>query len=240
MEASADQLNVLVIDDDPGTRALLVDVVLSRGHQAVPAGSAEEGLHLLVSWSFQVAFLDQRLPGMEGLLLGEYLRRNNPDMMIALVTGEDDCRLARVAKDLSIRFIAKPFDVQLIHDVLDDTLSAAKKRDELSQQHAEAEFAPLFSEHAATLAEAYEIPGVPERIERRLAETIKRRLSDLRSMGRYTEQGRVVALSGLLTARVLGLDLRKFSPSGTSLFAEYDEIMGERGRRKEFDEQSDD
>lgn len=240
MQSDADQLNVLVIDDDPGTRGLLVDLVLSRGHQAVPAGSAEEGLNLLVNWSFQVAFLDQRLPGMEGLLLGEYLRRNNPDMTIALVTGEDDSRLVRVAKDLSIRFIAKPFDVQLIHDVLDETISGAKQREELRRQQTDAEFAPVFARHAASIADAYGIPGVPERIEKRLAETIKRRLADLKSVGRYTEQGRVIALSGLLTARVLGLDFRKLSASGKSLFAEYDEIMRKRGRRTEFDEPADD
>ena len=240
MHGDADQLNVLVIDDDPGTRGLLVDLVLSRGHQAVPAESAEEGLNLLVSWTFQVAFLDQRLPGMEGLLLGEYLRRNNPDMTIALVTGEDDCRLVRVAKDLSIRFIAKPFDVQLIHDVLDETVSGARNRDETRRQQGDEQFAPPFAQHAAALRDAYDMPGVPERIERRLAETIKRRLADLRSVGRYTEQGRVIALSGLLTARVLGLDLRKFTPAGASLFSEYDEIMRQRGRRTEFDESGQD
>lgn len=240
MQADAEQLNVLIIDDDPGTRGLLVDLVLSRGHQAVPAESAEDGLNLLVSWSFQVAFLDQRLPGMEGLLLGEYLRRNNPDMTIALVTGEDDVRLERQTRDLAIRFIPKPFDVQVIHEVLDETLAAAREREAQLSERANADFAPRFAEYASALGDAFDVPGVSERIERCLAETIKRRLSDLRSGSRYTEQGRVVALSGLLAARVLGLDLRKHTPAGTNLFAEYDAIMRQHGRRVEFDEPSED
>lgn len=234
MATDAEQLNVLVIDDDAGTRDLLVNVVLSRGHQAVPAGSAEEGLSLLPSWTFQVAFLDHKLPGMEGLLLGEYLRRNNRDMTIALITGEDDNRLERATRDLSIRYVPKPFDVHVIHELLDETLAAARGRDQRRKERADADFAPPLSAHASVLTEAYGMPGVPGRIEARLAETIKRRLSDLRSVSRYTEQGRVVALAGLLAARVLGLDLRKHS-SGTSLFQDYDEIMRQRGRRTEFE-----
>ena len=46
-EADGDQLNVLVIEDDPDMQRLLVDLVLHAGHQAVAAESAEEGLALL-------------------------------------------------------------------------------------------------------------------------------------------------------------------------------------------------
>src|SRR5215510_14461459 len=99
MAAEGDQVNILVIDDVSALRGLLVDIITRRGHQAVPAASAEEGLELLPFWTFQVAFIDQKLPGMEGLVLGEYLRRNNPDMTIALVTGEQDTRLPRLAKE---------------------------------------------------------------------------------------------------------------------------------------------
>ena len=108
----AEQLNILVIDDDESLRGLLVDIIARGGHQAVPVTSAEEGLELLPFWTFQVAFIDQRLPGMEGLVLGQYLRRNNPDMTIALVTGENDLRLERQTRALSIAFIPKPFNVQ--------------------------------------------------------------------------------------------------------------------------------
>lgn len=235
MAADSEQLNVLVIDDDADLRKLLVDVVLGRGHQVVPAASAEEGLALLPLWTFQVAFLDQRLPGMDGLVLGEYLRRNNPDMTIALVTGEEETKLVRTARDLSITFIAKPFDVRAIQRVLDDTLSAAQAREERRLSQADPDFAPPFARHAADVLQAFEMPGVPGRIEERLVATIKRKLNELRSVGRYTERDRVIALSGLLCARVLGLDLPKL-PSGATLYEEYDAIMRQRGRRTEFEE----
>ena len=114
MEGEHDQLNILVIDDDEAMRHLLVDIVTRSGHQAVPAASAEAGLETLPYWTFQVAFIDHKLPGMEGLVLGEYLRRNNADMTIALITGESDQRLLRQTKALNITFVSKPFDVRQI------------------------------------------------------------------------------------------------------------------------------
>ena len=47
------------------------------------------------------------------------------------------------------------------------------------------------------------------------------------------ERDRVVALSGLLTARVLGVDMPRAS-NGNTLFEEYDRLMETHGRRTEF------
>ena len=58
-------------------------------------------------------------------------------------------------------------------------------------------------------------------------------MNNLESASRYTERDRVLALSGLLTARVLGLAVPK-TKSGLTLFEEYDRVMLERGRRTEF------
>jgi hypothetical protein len=54
-------------------------------------------------------------------------------------------------------------------------------------------------------------------------------------VGRYTERDRVLALAGLLSARVLGIDLPK-TQSGHSLYQEYDQIMVQQGRRTEFEQ----
>ncbi len=232
--APDEQLNVLVIDDDEAMRQLLAELISRREHQVVSAGSAEEGLELLPLWTFHVAFLDHNLPGMEGLLLGEYLRRSNPDMVIAMVTGASDPRVEKRSKESALRFISKPFEVEAIFQVLDETRAEAEEREARRREGAEPDFAPPFSRYAAELGGMYGIPKVPNRIEDRVVETVKRALSNVRSAARYTERDRVVALSGLLTARVLGLSLPK-TPQGRSLHEEYDALMKERGRRSEFE-----
>lgn len=232
---SSEQLNVLVIDDDADVRQLLVDIVTRRDHQVVAAESAEEGLELLPYWTFQIAFIDHNLPRMEGLLLGEYLRRNNPDMMIALVTGQPDRQLKRKSRDLSIRFIPKPFSVHKIYEVLDDYTTEAKERELLRQKATDGDFAPPICRFVDELQAAFDVPGVPSRIEDILSQSIKRCLNDLRSVSRYNERVRVTAFAGLLTAKVLGMSLPK-NDNGETLFEEYDRLMRSHGRRTEFDE----
>jgi CheY-like chemotaxis protein len=230
----SEQLNILVIDDDEAMRSLLVDIIGKREHQVVVAESAEQGLALLPVWTFQIAFIDHNLPGMEGLLLGEYLRRANPDMTIAMVTGTDDPRVEKKSRALSLTFIPKPFTVEAILGVIDDYVELAKDREEARRQGNAADFEPPIARFVDDIADSYGIPKVPSRIHDRLVETLKRSLHNLASAARYTERDRILALSGLLTARVLGVDLPR-SSSGRTLYQEYDHLMKERGRRPEFD-----
>lgn len=233
-EADHDHLNVLVIDDDRDMRKLLVDIITRRKHQAVPVPSAEEGLNLLPYWTFQVAFVDYHLPGMDGLVLGEYLHKNNPDMTIALVTGQGDQRVERKSYALSMKYISKPFKVGEIVQVMEDYLNAAAERATRRLNLDDPDFGPALGHYFEDLADCYGIPNVPNRIEQRLVETLKRSLNNLRATSRYTERDRAVALAGLITAKVLNLPLPKAS-SGRTLYQEYDVLMHQHGRRAEFE-----
>lgn len=236
VESGPEPVNVLVVDDDDDTRSLLLDVVARHGHQVVPAGSAEDALALLPFWSFQVAVLDHNLPGIEGLVVGEYFRRNNPDMIVALVTGDTDERIERRARALDIRFVRKPFPIAAITALIDEYERRAEERQRERVERLDVHFTPTFARHAPELPDCFGVSGVSQRITERLVATIRRSLHDLRAVSRYTERDRVVALSGLITAQVLGLALPRAS-SGATLFEEYDEIMRARGRRAEFTEE---
>lgn len=229
----ADQLNILVVDDESASLNLIVDIVTRENHQAVPASSAEEILKLLPFWTFQAAFIDHHLPGMDGMVLGEYLRRNNPNMTIAIVTGAPDNALFRRSQELGLEFIAKPFGVSEILHVVDTYRQKSFERENERWHQQDDEFVPMIAKYSELLSDYFDIPGVPSRIEGRLVETIKHSINNLRSLHRYNERDRVVALAGLLAARVLGVRLPK-TQSNRSLYEEYDNLMSERGRRREF------
>lgn len=236
MDLPEGQLNILLIDDDPSMRRLVQDILAVDGHQVISCTSAEEGLEQLVFFTFQVAFLDQNLPGMEGLVLGEYLRRNNPHMAIALVTGEVDRRLERVSREHDIRFVAKPFQVGEILEVVDMYRAAALARHEARLAVADDAYAPHFDPN---IGQWFGLPNVPARIEERLVARIKDSLANLSSMHRYTERDRTAALSGIIAAQVLGIKLPKLR-TGRTLDAEFDDIMRAHARRTEFDKERDD
>lgn len=230
-----DQLHILVIDDDEDMRELFCSVLLAEGHQVFAAGSAEEGLALLPYDTFQVAFLDHHLPGMEGLVFGEYLRRNNPHMKIALVTGSDDTSLAKGAEDHHITFVPKPFKPSQLYALIDEYKAEASARQAraLEQASSAAALEHHVREHFEALPKVFEMPNVPDRIEDRLVREVKRSLSHLRTVARYNERDRVVAVSALLTMQVLGLRIPK-GKSGRPLTEELDEILVRHGREPVF------
>jgi DNA-binding response OmpR family regulator len=236
--AEPDLLHVLVIDDDEDMRQLLTRILLPSGYQVVSAASAEAGLELLPYYTFQVALLDRRLPGMEGIVLGEYLRRNNPHMRIALVTGEADAEVMRFCEQHQMAVIHKPFEVKQILDLITAYQDEQKKRIEAEQSKREiADYDPPFARYKGVLAEVFDVPNLPKRIEERLVHTVKTALNELRTVSRYDERDRVVALAGLLTLQSLGIKPPKTS-SGRTLFEEYDALMKEHHRRTEFEDVS--
>jgi len=233
LSTKVEPLNILVIDDEPELRQLFARLLNGEQHQVVLAGSAEEGLQLLPHWTFHIAFVDHTLPGMEGLVLGEYLRRNNPDMSIVMMTGSDDPRIERRSRDLALKFLPKPFGVNDVLGTIEEYLTTAREREARRRHSADPSFDPPLGTFTDELAESFNLPRVSERVEDGLAQTIKRCLNNLTSAARYNERDRVMALSGLLASRVLGVTLPRMK-NGVTLFEEYDRLMLERGRRPEF------
>lgn len=60
-------MKVVIIDDDPTTRALLAKIIESENHRAVPAASGEEGLQIIRQQKVHAVFCDLILPGLSGL-----------------------------------------------------------------------------------------------------------------------------------------------------------------------------
>lgn len=235
---AAEQLNILVIDDEEEMRTLLVEILLPEQHQIFSVGSAEEGLQLLPYTTFDVAFLDQNLPGMEGLVLGEYLRKNNPQMTVALVTGADDPRLARLGEAHDIRVILKPFEVREILAVIDDHKRSVRVSLDPAPGAPVAEKRPSLLDARDVLREAFDDLNVPDRVAEKITRVVRAKLAELRTERRYAESDRVVAYAGLVALRVLGVDAPKLS-SGLTLHQEYDALMAKHGLERAFASDSD-
>lgn len=81
---------ILVVDDDPGHRELLKDWLESEGHEAILAGTLEEGFIGIATVPLpDVVLLDIHLGKKNGLTLVHWARkqRHLAHMQIAAVTG---------------------------------------------------------------------------------------------------------------------------------------------------------
>jgi signal transduction histidine kinase/HAMP domain-containing protein len=122
------QLSVLVVDDEPAVRALLIDILEALGHRAVGCGSGEEALADFHAGSFDLVLTDLGMPGMNGWQVCEALRAVDRDVTIAFVTGwGEEVDLERADRAGADAVVAKPFSIEDVERVT--RLAAGRGRD---------------------------------------------------------------------------------------------------------------
>jgi two-component system sensor histidine kinase/response regulator len=117
-------LKVLVIDDEPGIRSG-VSRILKDFHVTYPfmdedytfevleAASGEDGIAIIESNKPDILLLDNKLPGIQGVEVLEYVRERKYDIVIAMITSYASLDVAvRATRDGATDFIPKPFTPQ--------------------------------------------------------------------------------------------------------------------------------
>ena len=115
--ASALVPNILVVEDEPVVRNLLVRAYIQSGYTVVAAESAEEALTLLAEGNIDFVITDIRLPGMNGTELIAKIKENFSNIPVIAVTGYCDINTAiTVLKRGASDFIIKPFDLAAVQE----------------------------------------------------------------------------------------------------------------------------
>jgi putative two-component system response regulator len=100
---------LLIVDDDDALRMWAERVVRERGYACATAASAADAREQLTHDCYELALLDVNMPGESGIELLAHIRREYPDMAVAMVAGEDDPRLAMAAIELgAFGYMVKP------------------------------------------------------------------------------------------------------------------------------------
>jgi two-component system sensor histidine kinase/response regulator len=117
-------LKVLVIDDEPGIRSG-VSRILKDFHVTYPfmdedytfevqeAPTGEDGIAAIEGDKPDVILLDNKLPGIQGVEVLEYIREKKYDIVVAMITSYASLDVAiRATRDGATDFIPKPFTPQ--------------------------------------------------------------------------------------------------------------------------------
>jgi two-component system, cell cycle response regulator len=86
-QAICDLSHILVVDDELAIRQLLSEALGGTGYVVSVARDGREALHLAYQERFDVAVVDVKLPGMDGMDLLRQLKRVDADLSVILVTG---------------------------------------------------------------------------------------------------------------------------------------------------------
>jgi two-component system response regulator HydG len=104
---------ILVVDDDADICQTLTKVLELQGYDVITAGSGEEAVSMTRKQSCQMAFIDVKLPDIDGLETLLRLKEINPDLLVIMMTGfrnEVKEALDKAQAASAITCLYKPFD----------------------------------------------------------------------------------------------------------------------------------
>lgn len=119
-------LKLIVIDDEEETRSGLIETIEWEKLDVRIAGQAEdgsEGYELALVSHPDIALIDVRMPGMDGIECAKAINRELPDCKIIFMSGYTDKEYLKAAIQLqAIDYIEKPIDNNEIYNVIKKTV----------------------------------------------------------------------------------------------------------------------
>lgn len=114
---------VLVVDDERHVREIIVRALKRMGYVAIGAANANEALFQLSQKGFDVALLDIRMPGMDGLQLLQKVKSDFPNTRPIMLTGMSEEETVLEARDSgAVKYLRKPCDLYRLQQALQETL----------------------------------------------------------------------------------------------------------------------
>ncbi len=115
--------SVLIVDDEFGVRESL-RIVLKNDYEVFLAKNAEEAFSQTKKHSPDVVLLDIILPDLDGLKVLERIKRDDPNMIVIMVTALRSEQTALEAKRLKANsYVTKPFDIDELRVMITRSLS---------------------------------------------------------------------------------------------------------------------
>lgn len=111
--------SVLVVEDDPANRELLIEMLSQWGYEPIAVGSAEEAEYATRRKQVFAAVVDVFLPGKSGATLMTKLREKFPQAVLIGMSALSDAAMARKCKGVGADlFIGKPISADALAKAL--------------------------------------------------------------------------------------------------------------------------
>jgi diguanylate cyclase (GGDEF)-like protein len=130
--------SLLIVDDEPEILKVLADL-LGKEFDVIPAATAEAAKDVFSRRDVDLVLADQRLPGMSGVQLLEWVRQKSPQTVRLLMTGvarfEDAVEAINCGQ--VYRFVFKPWRADELQQILRNaarTFSLERSHDQLHEE----------------------------------------------------------------------------------------------------------
>jgi CheY-like chemotaxis protein len=106
----ASGLKVLVVDDEPGMRETLVDILETVGYEVSAAGDGEQALEAVQEKDVDVVVMDVQMPKRDGVSVLQQLRPPPPTIIMMTAYAIEE-RLRSAVDANAFAILHKPFAV---------------------------------------------------------------------------------------------------------------------------------
>jgi two-component system LytT family response regulator len=119
-----DTLRTILVDDEPLARDELAFLLSEVGGVEVvgQASDAQEALKLAEREEPQLAFVDLRMPGPDGIALAQALKRRHPELQVIVVSAHDDAAL-RAFEAQVLDYVLKPVRMERLRAAIERAVS---------------------------------------------------------------------------------------------------------------------
>jgi two-component system nitrogen regulation response regulator GlnG len=125
-------MQVLIADDEPSIRYVLTEVLEGLGHHVVAVEDGDSALAELTRGSFDLAFLDIRMPGRTGIEVLQQCRASGCDAAIVIITAQNLLENAvESMKAGALDYLVKPFALAEVEALAEKALSTRALQNEV-------------------------------------------------------------------------------------------------------------
>jgi len=118
-ERTATSMSIMVVDDEKVVRDSLTQWLKEDSYDVSAAADAKEALLLLKQRPWELALVDIKMPGMDGLELQHRIRDASPSTTVIIMTAFASVDTAvQALKDGAYDYITKPFDPDHLNHLL--------------------------------------------------------------------------------------------------------------------------
>jgi two-component system response regulator HydG len=125
------RITILVVDDDPGHRNMLVTLLRDWGYRLSGAEDGETAVSLCREQAFDLILMDVRMAGISGIEALKEIKAYNPAIPILIMTAYSNVETAVEAiKAGAYDYLTKPLDFEDLRLTMERALDHAALRDE--------------------------------------------------------------------------------------------------------------